>query len=65
MPECGDGKIIVGVEGCDDNNDQSGDGCSSSCQVETNYICQGEPSFCRLINPTPVPACGNGQVNAQ
>ena len=31
-PKCGDGLIIYGTEGCDDQNTQSGDGCSSTCQ---------------------------------
>lgn len=28
-------------EGCDDANTKDGDGCSSSCQVESNYVCNG------------------------
>jgi cysteine-rich repeat protein len=32
---CGDGVVDVG-EGCDDGNTLSGDGCSSTCQVETS-----------------------------
>ena len=24
-----------------------GDGCSSKCQVEPGFVCQGEPSVCR------------------
>ena len=34
---CGDG--IVVTEGCDDGNVINGDGCSSTCTVETNYQC--------------------------
>ena len=37
---CGDG-IVVSSEGCDDANSNNGDGCSSACQVESNYICNG------------------------
>ncbi len=33
-PRCGDGIVDPG-EGCDDGNTVSGDGCSSTCQVET------------------------------
>ncbi len=42
--ECGDGKIISPKEECDDNNTQSGDGCSSSCETEEGFICTGELS---------------------
>ena len=37
---CGDG-IVVSSEGCDDANSNNGDGCSSACQVENNYVCNG------------------------
>jgi len=30
---CGDG-IINGIEQCDDDNNDNGDGCSSTCRVE-------------------------------
>jgi len=33
MPDCGDGLIVAGEE-CEDGNAKSGDGCSSTCQVE-------------------------------
>jgi cysteine-rich repeat protein len=33
---CGDGVVDVG-EGCDDGNTLSGDGCSSTCEVETTH----------------------------
>jgi cysteine-rich repeat protein len=35
---CGD-STLGPQESCDDGNDQSGDGCSSSCQVEAGYEC--------------------------
>ena len=41
-PICGDG-IKVGSEGCDDGNTKSGDGCSSTCQIEKNYFCNETP----------------------
>jgi cysteine-rich repeat protein len=44
---CGDGKID-GSEQCDDGNTTNGDGCSSTCQLETN---------------SAVPVCGDGVVN--
>ncbi|PIO08651.1 hypothetical protein COU59_00840 [Candidatus Pacearchaeota archaeon CG10_big_fil_rev_8_21_14_0_10_34_12] len=45
--ECGNSLIETG-ETCDDNNIVSGDGCSSTCQVESGYTCTGEPSVCVL-----------------
>jgi cysteine-rich repeat protein len=50
---CGDG-IILGNEACDDGNTGSGDGCSSACDIEPTYVCQGEPSNCF------VPPCALG-----
>ena len=44
-PECGDGTVDEG-EQCDDNDDRSRDGCSSSCEIEAGYACVGEPSVC-------------------
>lgn len=38
METCGDG-FVVGLEGCDDANLDNGDGCSSSCVVETGWTC--------------------------
>ena len=35
---CGD-SITAVVEGWDDGNTSNGDGCSSSCSVESGYIC--------------------------
>jgi cysteine-rich repeat protein len=37
-PACGNGKITLG-EACDDYNHESGDGCSSTCEVEASYEC--------------------------
>jgi len=42
---CGDGNLDTG-EACDDGDTTSGDGCSSTCVVETGYACTGEPSVC-------------------
>ena len=36
--KCGDG-LILGTEQCDDGNAVSGDGCSSTCQVEAGFTC--------------------------
>ncbi len=37
---CGDG-MRHASEACDDGNGDSGDGCSSACEVEEGYICSG------------------------
>ena len=36
---CGDG-TLGDVEGCDDSNQNDGDGCSSECYIEVGYRCQ-------------------------
>lgn len=53
-PTCGDGDIEVG-EQCDDAAILSGNGCSSTCQIETGWSCSGEPSMC-------APICGDSLV---
>jgi cysteine-rich repeat protein len=58
-PFCGDGVISAGVEGCDDGDVSSGDGCSSTCQVESGWICSNEPSDCVEIPPV----CGDESCN--
>ncbi|MBF0492396.1 MAG: DUF4215 domain-containing protein [Deltaproteobacteria bacterium] len=58
---CGNGIPETGEE-CDDGNKNNGDGCSSNCTVEPGYKCNGNPSSCSLIIPTPV--CGNGAIEA-
>jgi fibro-slime domain-containing protein len=55
-PRCGDGTVNAG-EACDDNNLGNGDGCSSTCTVETGYTCVGlGPSVCVK------PVCGNSTI---
>ncbi|CAE7765145.1 unnamed protein product, partial [Symbiodinium sp. CCMP2456] len=39
VPICGDG-LRVGDEDCDDNNTESGDGCSPTCEVEIGWFCK-------------------------
>lgn len=51
---CGDG-IVVSGEACDDGGTASGDGCSSTCQVESGWDCTGIPSVCS-------PVCGDSVV---
>ncbi|MES2518978.1 MAG: choice-of-anchor D domain-containing protein, partial [Bacteroidota bacterium] len=40
-------------EQCDDGSLTSGDGCSSTCQIESGYSCVGAPSVCSA-------GCGDG-----
>jgi cysteine-rich repeat protein len=44
-------------ESCDDGNTVSGDGCSSSCEVESGYLCVEPNTPCRA------PRCGDGIVD--
>ena len=39
QPYCGDGKINQANETCDDGNTVNGDGCSSTCKIETCPTC--------------------------
>jgi cysteine-rich repeat protein len=59
---CGDGIISAGrtgtgydLEGCDDGNTQSGDGCDASCNPEPGWFCSNDGRPC-------VHACGDGSV---
>jgi cysteine-rich repeat protein len=45
----------VSNEGCDDDNQTNGDGCSASCAIESGYTCAGTPSACSGI-------CGDGLI---
>ena len=51
---CGDEKNM-GILECDDGNAISGDGCSSECLKEANFLCEGgtykTPDICREIIP--------------
>lgn len=47
VAQCGDG-LITSIETCDDNDAQSGDGCSAICEVEPGWLCSGTPSICVL-----------------
>ena len=55
LSACGNSITETG-ETCDDADSESLDGCSSTCQVETGYVCAGTPSVCEW-------ACGNGSLN--
>lgn len=56
---CGNGVIEV-PELCDDNNANSGDGCSETCRIEAGWACDGEEP-CHCI---PFVVCGNGVIEA-
>ena len=49
---CGNGIVQAG-EQCDDGNTSNGDGCSSTCQIQSGFTCSGSPSVCTTI-------CGDG-----
>jgi cysteine-rich repeat protein len=53
-PWCGNG-VLDPREECDDGNAKNGDGCSSLCQIEINYVCPspGQPCIDTAV-------CGNG-----
>lgn len=54
---CGDGVVNPG-EICDDGNNDNNDGCSSTCEPEPGYICDGaSPTVCLLT-------CGNSVLDA-
>ena len=50
----GDGDPFTAFETCDDGNTDSMDGCSSTCQVEPGYVCDGD--VCSAAS------CGDGFV---
>lgn len=53
VAECGDG-IVTQPETCDDGNTASGDGCSSTCQVEDGWACPVAAQPCHRT------VCGDG-----
>lgn len=55
IPICGNG-IIEGIEQCDDNNTNSGDGCSNTCQLESGWACPIAGQICHRTT------CGDSLV---
>lgn len=51
---CGDAVLDSGDE-CDDGSIADGDGCSSTCAVEDQFVCTGQPSVC-------LPDCNRNSV---
>ncbi|MGN1072573.1 MAG: DUF4215 domain-containing protein [Bradymonadia bacterium] len=60
---CGDGMISVD-EGCDDGNTESGDGCSSTCEVEPGYECETAGEACVPTGGEDKDVCGDGKVGS-
>lgn len=57
-PLCGNGQLDTG-ETCDDRNITSGDGCSSTCQIQSGYTCPVPGVACTDVNE-----CTNGACSA-
>jgi len=57
-PVCGNG-AIEGTEACDDGNKKDNDGCTATCTVETDYVCNVPGAPCALIG-----TCGDGKLKA-
>jgi len=57
IARCGDG-IVQEDEECDDGDTQSNDGCSETCDLETGWVCNGEPTVCETV-------CGDGFVRGE
>jgi fibro-slime domain-containing protein len=53
--QCGNG-IVESGESCDDGNAVSGDGCSSTCQIEKGWLCPTPGAACVASH------CGDGVV---
>ncbi len=51
--KCGDG-LVLGTEQCDDGNAVSGDGCSSTCQIEAGFTCTQPPLGNTMVVPMVV-----------
>lgn len=63
-PACGDGVLGAGEE-CDDGNTAPGDGCSTTCTVESGWACAANPSAppasaCAWVCPNEGSACSAG-----
>ena len=58
---CGDGVKSYSAEECDDGNLLNGDGCSSTCTVETSAFCSQVP--CN-ISVCAIARCGDGFLSS-
>lgn len=68
VPTCGNGSFNP-PEQCDDHNTVNGDGCSSTCTVETGWKCTpGIPSTCWQTWVCPLPlanSCAGNNLGIQ
>jgi fibro-slime domain-containing protein len=54
---CGNGRLDLPAETCDDGNTKGGDGCSLDCKTETDWICTAPGKAC-----SSTVSCGDGLV---
>lgn len=61
---CGDGFVMRrdSASYCDDGNLDCGDGCSSSCTVETSWVCSGGSRTSKDVCRSDSRLCGDGTV---
>ena len=59
-PACGDGRINVAGETCDDGNGESGDGCTANCDLEANFVCATPGEKC-----TSTVECGDSKITGE
>uniref|UniRef100_A0A7S0F111 LNR domain-containing protein n=1 Tax=Hanusia phi TaxID=3032 RepID=A0A7S0F111_9CRYP len=59
-PVCGDG-VRVQQEACDDGNTRDGDGCSSSCSVESGWVCSDNPQVADISTSLCYGICADGK----
>jgi cysteine-rich repeat protein len=59
VSNCGNG-IIDQNEQCDDGNTVNGDGCSSTCQVESGAVCATPGQLCKISSTT---TCGDSKID--
>ena len=57
VPPCGNGRVDLPAETCDDGNTKGGDGCSPVCKTETDSICTAPGKPC-----SGTVSCGDGLV---
>jgi len=55
---CGNGQLDPPGETCDDGNQTGGDGCSATCQTETDWVCAEPGHACSYAVQ-----CGDGIIN--
>ena len=70
LSRCGDGNLNpIAGEVCDDDNSDTDDGCSETCEVEDGYVCDGEPSTCDTVCGDNVQAgleaCDDGNTETE